>query len=325
MKKLVILLLFAYAGASAQDVLKFTAKIDNRNSDSIYIASRTFRKVIHIKNGIFSDSFAVEKGFYQMGDGTEVTSLFLANGDDLNLKMDAKMFDETIVYTGKGAKENNFLAALALENERLGGLMDKGDQAALQKAIAESAAKELEKLKDPELDPLFTKAVGGSIQQQSQQMATMMAQKQAAQKMEGNASPLFDYENHKGGKTKLADLKGKYVYIDTWATWCGPCRGEIPFLQKVEEKYKGKNIEFVSISIDTAKDHDKWKKFVDDKQLGGTQLIADADWSSQFCKDFGINSIPRFILIGPDGKVISADAERPSSPQLEQRLDQLLK
>ena len=48
-------------------------------------------------------------------------------------------------------------------------------------------------------------------------------------------------------ETKLEDLRGKYVYIDVWATWCGPCRGEIPYLQKVEEKYKGKNIEFVSI------------------------------------------------------------------------------
>lgn len=324
MKKLVMTLLFAYAGAFAQDQVKFTAKIDNRNSDTITIASRTFKRVIPIKNGVFSDSFALEKGFYQLGDGTEVTRLFLANGYDLGLKMDAKMFDETIVYTGKGSKENNFLAQMALENEGLEGLMEKGDQAAFQKAVAESMNKQLEKLKDPELDQMFTQQVGGGIKQQSQQLAMMLAQKEAAQKMVGSASPLFEYENHKGGKTKLADLKGKYVYIDTWATWCGPCRAEIPFLKKVEEKYHGKNIEFVSISIDTKKDYEKWKKFVDEKQLGGVQLIADNDWNSQFVKDFGINSIPRFILIGPDGKVVSADAERPSSPALQQQLDKLL-
>ena len=53
-----------------------------------------------------------------------------------------------------------------------------------------------------------------------------------ANKLNGKPSPDFDYENHKGGKTKLSDLKGKYVYIDLWATWCAPCRAEIPYLAK---------------------------------------------------------------------------------------------
>ena len=150
-------------------------------------------------------------------------------------------------------------------------------------------------------------------------------QKLAAKKIEGIASPSFDYENHKGGKTKLEDLRGKYVYIDVWATWCGPCRPEIPHLKKVEEKYHGKNIEFVSISVDVDKDHEKWKKFVTEKQLGGIQLFADKNWNSDFIKAFGIDSIPRFLLIDPNGKVIKADAARPSSPQLTELLDSLLK
>jgi thiol-disulfide isomerase/thioredoxin len=143
--------------------------------------------------------------------------------------------------------------------------------------------------------------------------------------MKGKPSPLFAYENHKGGVTKLESLKGKYVYIDVWATWCGPCRQEIPFLQKIEEKYHGKNIEFVSISIDVAKDHEKWKKFVTDKNLGGTQLFADADWKSAFTQAYGINSIPRFLLIDPQGNVVDADAKRPSDPALQAQLDGLLK
>lgn len=74
----------------------------------------------------------------------------------------------------------------------------------------------------------------------------------------GNPSPGFtDYENYAGGTTSLDDLKGKYVYIDVWATWCGPCKAEIPFLKEVEEEYRDKNIEFVSISIDQDKDRDK--------------------------------------------------------------------
>ncbi|SFU37697.1 Thiol-disulfide isomerase or thioredoxin [Pustulibacterium marinum] len=141
----------------------------------------------------------------------------------------------------------------------------------------------------------------------------------------GAPSPTFTYENHDGGTTSLADLKGKYVYVDVWATWCGPCKREIPFLKKVEEEYHNKNIEFVSISIDTQADHDKWKKFVDDEELGGTQLFADKDWKSEFVQSYGINAIPRFLLIDTEGNIVSASAPRPSNPKLKETFDGLEK
>lgn len=139
----------------------------------------------------------------------------------------------------------------------------------------------------------------------------------------GNNSPVFDFENHKGGKTSLAALKGKYVYIDVWATWCGPCLREIPALKSMEESFHDKNIAFVSISVDTKKDYEKWKKMVADKQLGGIQLIADNDWNSQFVLDYSITAIPRFILLDPDGKIVNADAPRPSDPALAALLNDL--
>ncbi len=139
----------------------------------------------------------------------------------------------------------------------------------------------------------------------------------------GKASPKFDYENHKGGKTKLDDLKGKYVYIDVWATWCGPCIGEIPSLKKVEKQYHDKNIEFVSISIDTEKAYETWKKMVVDKELGGVQLIADNAWKSKFVTDYAIDGIPRFILIDTEGNIVNADAPRPSDPKLVALFDEL--
>ncbi|WP_242135823.1 TlpA family protein disulfide reductase [Aestuariivivens marinum] len=139
----------------------------------------------------------------------------------------------------------------------------------------------------------------------------------------GSPSPKFmDYENYAGGTTSLDDLKGKYVYIDVWATWCGPCKAEIPFLKEVEEKYHGKNIEFVSISIDRARDHEKWKAMVADKELKGIQLFADNDWSSKFVKDYLIQGIPRFILIDTEGNIINANAPRPSSPELINLFDE---
>lgn len=139
----------------------------------------------------------------------------------------------------------------------------------------------------------------------------------------GNPSPKFNYENQKGGKTSLDNLKGKYIYIDLWATWCGPCREEIPFLQKVEESYKGRNIEFVSISIDAIKDQAKWSKFVTEKQLGGIQLLADNEWKSKFIRDYGVHGVPTFILIDPNGNIISARAPKPSDSKLIDLLNTL--
>lgn len=140
----------------------------------------------------------------------------------------------------------------------------------------------------------------------------------------GNPSPTFNYENHKGGTTDLAALKGKYVYIDVWATWCGPCLREIPALKEVEKDYRNKNVEFVSISIDEQKDYVKWKAMVSEKELGGIQLMADKNWNSKFVEDYAILGIPRFILIDPQGNIISADAPRPSDPKLRKTLDVLL-
>ncbi|MGK0414457.1 MAG: thiol-disulfide isomerase/thioredoxin [Polaribacter sp.] len=140
----------------------------------------------------------------------------------------------------------------------------------------------------------------------------------------GNASPKFtDYENNAGGTTSLEDLKGKYVYMDIWATWCGPCIGEIPSLKKTEKLYHGKNIEFVSISIDKKADHEKWQKMIVDKELDGIQLFADNNMESQFIKDYIIKGIPRFILLDPQGNIVSANAPRPSSEKLIELFNEL--
>lgn len=132
----------------------------------------------------------------------------------------------------------------------------------------------------------------------------------------GLPSPKFNYENFAGGTTSLESLKGKFVYIDVWATWCGPCKQQIPFLEKVAESYHDKNIAFVSISVDKAKDRDAWKAMVEKNKMKGIQLLADSAFNSQFIKDYAINGIPRFILLDPNGNIIDANAPRPSDEKL---------
>ncbi|MEO1486384.1 MAG: TlpA disulfide reductase family protein [Bacteroidota bacterium] len=140
----------------------------------------------------------------------------------------------------------------------------------------------------------------------------------------GASSPKFvGYRNYSGGNTSLDDLTGKYVYIDVWATWCAPCKMEIPFLNKVERQYHGKNIEFVSISVDETYGFDSWQKMVKEKKMTGIQLFADNAFKSQFIKDYKIRMIPRFILIDPEGNVVSAVAPKPSNPKLIELFDEL--
>lgn len=137
----------------------------------------------------------------------------------------------------------------------------------------------------------------------------------------GKTSPEFAYTQPNGDIVELKNLRGKYVYIDVWATWCGPCKKEIPALKKLEEKMSGKNIAFVSISVDSPQDKEKWKKFVKENEMGGIQLFADNAFNSFFIKQYGIDAIPRFILLDKKGNIISADAPKPSSDKIESFLN----
>ena len=134
---------------------------------------------------------------------------------------------------------------------------------------------------------------------------------------EGEPAIDFNYPDIEGNEISLTSFKGKLVYVDVWATWCGPCKAEIPSLQKLETDYHGKDITFMSVSVDT--DKEAWEKMVAEKELGGVQLWADG-WS-KITKDYAIFGIPRFLLFDAKGNVISTNAPRPSSDEIRELLE----
>ena len=135
----------------------------------------------------------------------------------------------------------------------------------------------------------------------------------------GDMAPLFKYPDINGKEISLESLRGKYVLIDVWATWCTPCRDEIPHLKEMEMKFHGKNIVFVSISCD--KDKGAWEKMVKEKEMTGIQLHAGMDMD--LINSYKIEFIPRFILVDPEGKVVNVEMPKPSNPEMKKTLETL--
>lgn len=322
-----------------KDYVTFSGTITNPNSDSIVIRTRDFSKTLKVnEDGTFSDTLKVKPGIYNLFDGAETTSIFLKNGYDINMTLDTKMFDETAKYSGEGSEQSNFLAAKALKEEKL---LDFEELSAIEDM--ETLEKTLDGIKselsefyasNTNIDTLITNGATKNLEPMLASYKRYVGQAIALKNElpKGATSPTFeDYENIDGSKTSLADLKGKYVYIDVWATWCGPCKAEIPALKAIEKEYHDKNIQFVSLSIDDDRTHggswdkarEDWKAMVKDKELGGIQIFAPKGWQSDFVQAYKITGIPRFILVDPDGNVVTPDAPRPSSNKLKELFTEL--
>ena len=116
-----------------------------------------------------------------------------------------------------------------------------------------------------------------------------------------------------GAESALSSHFGKILYIDVWATWCVPCRAEIPYFEKVAEHFRGcDDVELISISMDGDSGKGKWLKKIEADKPFWPQFILNDACHLQFSKDWGIQGIPRFIIIDKEGRIWDADAMRPS-------------
>ena len=333
MKQLLLLLSLTLALFSCKKELKdhvvLQGHFDNITAKDtvLNINSRSYQKQIPIDaNGNFSDTLKIKKPDYytmMVGWGVARVTTYLNLGDELNVKGDIKDFRNTLHFEGRGSETNNYLLSRLKEVRSFNaGLSDLYalDSVAFQEKIDLFKAK-IDKMLQGNIDTAVVKNEKKGLEGYLKSIRSRYAQNHALQVSlgKGKPSPKFtDFENFKGGKTSLDDLKGKYVYIDVWATWCRPCLGQIPALKDLEKEYRGKNIAFVSISTDKPEKHQSWINMIKSKGMEGIQLFAGSD--NSFFKAYKINSIPRFIFIGPKGEIINANAPRPSEKEAIHKL-----
>jgi len=225
-----------------------------------------------------------------------------------------------IILQSKGAQELQSLSAYMKDF-----IQKSNSPAAIYYALSVAASKNVVNLQ--ELDSLATQAAGRFKGHSGlEAMKTAIAQAKSSNNTNEGASwvdkqaPNLTMNDINGKPVSISDFKGKYVLIDFWASWCGPCRKENPNVVAAYNKYKDKNFTILGVSLD--QDKDSWVQAIKNDNLAWAQMSDLKQWQSAAVSTYNIEGIPFNVLIDPTGKVIAQELR---GPALEQKLAEVLK
>lgn len=305
------------------NAVSISGTITNHIGDTVKFHAKdtTFITTLDTTSGQFAIEFELDSASnISFFHGVESTAMFVKPGDNIELSIDTEEFDESISY--EGSEESTFLAwqymymetnewpdFKKVSEEKLEETFDSFFGPVKEKAAAF-------KEKNLAFYEFYIKDLQGQIDYLKQRRQVMASLPQPGE------DPFdFTFPDRDGNEVSLSGLKGSVVYVDVWAEWCGPCMMEVPFLMKLEEEYHGESIVFLGVNADSKRE--SWIKVLDEKGMQGTH-VTTGGWDNQFMKDYGINSIPRFMVFDKEGKVVDLDAPRPSSEKIRPLLDSLL-
>ena len=121
----------------------------------------------------------------------------------------------------------------------------------------------------------------------------------------GKKAPGFTQNDPDGNPVSLSDFQGKYVLLDFWASWCGPCRQENPNLVKAYAAYKDKGFEILGVSLDNKDGKEAWVKAIEKDGLTWTQVSDLNSWNNEVARSYGVRAVPQSYLIDPQGVIVA--------------------
>ena len=124
--------------------------------------------------------------------------------------------------------------------------------------------------------------------------------RETAQLKPGQPAPDFTLDDLQGQSVSLSDFKGQAVFLDFWASWCGPCIGAVPHLEELKQRARDQKVVFLNISLDPA---DEWHQAVEEHGLTGVHVHAPGGWLAAVAQLYQVRGIPSYFLVGPDGRM----------------------
>ncbi|HLP50595.1 MAG TPA: TlpA disulfide reductase family protein, partial [Chitinophagales bacterium] len=215
---------------------------------------------------------------------------------------------ETFIRDSSKAAKSPFVAMFYVTN----GPIDKFPKENL--AVIQRLEKELPK-------SAYTKEFRDVYTKYEEQMKQVAAQPQAQDVSVGKMAPEIDLKDPNGKSIKLSSLKGKVVLLDFWASWCGPCRMEMPNVVAAYKKYKDKGFTVYSVSLD--KDATAWKNSIGALGMTWENQVSDLKfWQSAAAATYGVQGIPAAFLLDRDGKIVATNLR---GSALDEKIGELIK